>query len=128
MKKKEIKKYIELNKQFNVKCEKIKKIIETLPSSSLPNYKGDIFYADYFYIISDTNLVGWHGNDRYRGYLSGHFPIEYLSLTDEELKAIVDKKQRELREEQLAKDAEVEKKKKEERKKLFEELKKEFES
>ena len=92
MKKKEIKKYIELDKQFNVKCEKIKKIIETLPSSSLPNYKGDIFYADYFYIISDTNLVGWHGNDRYRGYLSGHFPIEYLSLTDEELKAIVDKK------------------------------------
>ena len=91
------------------------------------NTKGDISYADYFYIISDTNLVDWHGNDRY-GYLSGHFPIEYLSLTDEELKAIVDKKQRELREEQSAKDAEVNKKKKEERRKLFEELKKEFES
>lgn len=123
----EIKTFNELYRKFQKECERVKEVLSTLPHQ----IGGDIYLADYFYRICDMDMddaVLWIGYDETYEEVNGSFPLEYLSLTDDELKAIVDEEKRKFEEEQLAKRAEADKKEKEIRKELYEQLKKEFES
>lgn len=89
MKKDDLKKYTELYNKFLEDCDRVVNILK-----QAPEYKNKIDFADKFVLEDDT--VVWEGDEywNYGGheYHSGNFPSEYLTMSDEELKKIVDKK------------------------------------
>ena len=89
MEKSDLKKYTELYNKFLEDCDRVANILK-----QAPEYKNDIDFADKFVLEDDT--VFWEGDEywNYGGheYHSGNFPADYLIMSDEELKKIVDKK------------------------------------
>ena len=127
MTQKELEKYSELNEKFRSDCTRVAEILSDLKEPK--QYDGcDITYADNFYLCGED--VSWNGDEywSYGGheYHSGYFPKEYLTMTDDELRAIVEKENKKYAEEQEAKKKAKEEEKKAERLRQYEELKKEF--
>ena len=125
MKKADLEKYSELNEEFIRECDRVADIIKDMPL-----YKNDIEFADKF-VLEGDGTVFWDGDEYWsRGgheYHSGCFPAEYLTMTDDELLAVVEKKideHNKLVEEKHKKKAEEEKAA---RRAEYEKLKKEFE-
>lgn len=89
MEKSDLNKFAELYNKFIEDCNRV---IDILRYS--PEYENDIEFADKFVLEDDT--VFWNGDEywSYGGheYHSGTFPAEYLTMSDKELKQIVDKK------------------------------------
>ena len=89
MEKSDLNKFSELYNKFIEDCNRV---IDILRYS--PEYENDIEFADKFVLEDDT--VFWNGDEywSYGGheYHSGTFPAEYLTMSDKELKQIVDKK------------------------------------
>lgn len=119
----EIKAYTELNEKFIKDCERVKKIF-----TDLEDVGGYIHFADTFYCEDDE--VAWHGVEtgsyQYYEEHNGYFPIKYLSFTDDELRKVVEKENKEYRRMLEKERKEKEKAETEKRRKLFETLKKEF--
>ena len=126
MTKDEIKQYIELCDKFEDECYRVRTILSESKKRCYPN---DIRWADKF-VIEHDNVV-WEGCEtwNYGGerYHNGMFDLNYLTMTDDELRKVVekeniewDKEQKEMKEKSdvLAKRA---------RMKQYELLKKEFE-
>ena len=123
----EIKQYIRLCDKFEDECYRVRTILtESKKRTISPN---DITWADKFTIEHDN--VMWEGYETwsYGGELwhNGMFDLSYLTMTDDELRKVVekenlewDKEQKEMKEKRdvLAKRA---------RRKQYELLKKEFE-
>ena len=123
----ELKKYSELNNKFISDCERVAKILSDLKEPK--QYDGcDITYAGDFYLCGAD--VEWSGDEywNYGGHEhhSGSFPKEYLTMTDDELKAIVEKENKEYNEKKEAEKKAKEDKDRAERFRRYEELKKEF--
>lgn len=124
MKKADLEKYSELQEEFIRECDRVVDIVK-----HAPEYKNDIDFADKFVLEDDT--VDWEGDEywNYGGheYHSGSFPAEWLTMSDDELLYIVEKKIDEYNkmvEEKHKKKAEEEKAA---RRAEYEKLKKEFE-
>ena len=123
----ELKKYSELNEKFRSDCKRAAEILSDLKE---PKQSGgcDITYAKDFYLYGVD--IHWSGDEywNYGGheYHSGDFPKEYLTMTDDELRAIVEKENKKYAEEQETKNKAKEEEKKAERLRQYEELKKEF--
>lgn len=126
MTKDEIKQYIELCDKFEDECYRVRTILSESKKRCYPN---DIRWADKF-VIEHDNVV-WEGCEtwNYGGerYHNGMFDLNYLTMTDDELRKVVekeniewDKEQKEMKEKSdvLAKRA---------RMKQYELLKNEFE-
>ena len=122
----ELKQYIQLSDKFEDECDRVRIILSESKKRCFPN---DIRFADKFTIEHDN--VMWEGceTSMYGGesLYSGMFDLNYLTMTDDELRKVVerenlewDKEQKEIKEkgEELAKKA---------RRKQYELLKKEFE-
>lgn len=127
MTQKELEKYSELNSIFEDDCSRVANILSKLEKPK--RYDGcDITYADNFTLCGAE--VDWTGDEywNYGGHEhhSGSFHKEYLTMTDDELNAIVDEENRKYHEELEA--AEKSKKAEDRAKRLkqYQELKKEF--
>ena len=123
----EFEKYSELNDKFINDCERVAKILSGLKEPK--QHDGcDITYADNFCLCGAD--VDWSGDEYWsRGgheHHSGCFPAEYLTMTDDELKAIVEKENKKYDEKKEAEKKIKEDKDRAERFKKYEELKKEF--
>ena len=92
MKKTDLEKYTKLNEEFLSECDRVASILKDAPEYQ--RECGNISFANCFTLEDDT--VDWEGDEywNYGGheYHSGCFPAEYLTMSDEELKKIVDKK------------------------------------
>ena len=124
----EIKNYCELNNKFEDECYRVCKILEGL--ERIKNSDGhDIRFAEEFVVDGDDIL--WSGEEtwQYGGYEyhTGSFPVKYLTMTDDELKAVVDEDNKLFHQEakeDIRQKEEVEKAK---RREEYERLRKEFE-
>lgn len=123
MKKNELVKLIELDRKFKEDCERVAAILEGIKDKG--NY---ICFAHTFRI--EDGEVYWEGDEwgsyQYHEEHDGYFPLEYLTMSNEELEKIVEERNTELQ-------REIEKKEKEknawDRKaklELYEKLKKEL--
>ena len=92
MKKTDLEKYTKLNEEFLSECDRVASILKDAPEYQTEC--GNISFANCFTLEDDT--VDWEGDEywNYGGheYHSGSFPAEYLTMSNEELKKIVDKK------------------------------------
>lgn len=79
----EINAYAELSEKFNNDCDRVAKILGQFKVFA-KNWADNINYADNFTINGDS--VKWEGLDFDNDYISGSFPVEYLSMTDSEVK------------------------------------------
>ena len=125
MKIEEINRFKEFYDQFENDCNRVASILSGIKKK----WCGcDSAYAETF-TIDDDNVM-WEGDEywNYGGHEhhSGNFPIEYLAMTDDELKEIVEKENEKYDEEVRAKKAIEEARETEARHKKYEELKKEF--
>lgn len=123
MTREEIKLYNELDTKFNEAAEKAVKILR---KSRKREHEG-IAEASEFKIYDDE--VYWKGVISCRGEqdeVDGFFPLDYLSMTDEELEEAVKKENEEY--ERFLNDEEKKKQDREKNKrlKMYNELKKEF--
>lgn len=103
MKKEELNQLQDLYGKFEKDADRVARILR---GSKKQTYCGDdINYADEFRV--DGDLVRWEGDEygsyQYHEVHSGVFPLEYLSMTDDELNKIVEQENREYEEEQEAK-------------------------
>ncbi len=124
MQKKDLEQYQKLHDEFVSECKRVAKILSNL-ENSFPN--DNIAFAETFEPAGVE--VSWTGYDSYCGetdYYSGYFPIEYLTMTDDELNKIVEKKNKEWEAEQERREKAKAAQEKEKRKAKYEELKKEF--
>lgn len=128
MKKEDLEKYSELNKEFNKDCRRVVNIL--VGARSLHEENNDISFANNFLPTKDGKIY-WEGEEHwnYGGYEfhSGYFSAEYLTMADEELKAIVEKMNQEYYKEQEQKEKENEEVERKKRLAVYEKLKKEFE-
>ena len=127
MEQKELEAYKALNSKFIKECLRVCNILCGITRYMLTDNR-DISYAETFEINGDD--IEWSGYEYFRGenyYHYGSFPAYYLTMSDDELKKIVEadnmKYNKEKEEEQKKKEA----KEKECRRKQYEELKEEFE-
>ena len=98
----ELKQYRRLHKRFVADCKRVAKF---LSDYSYFCKDGNVFYATSFEVNSDK--VHWSYDDYcYEGY----FPLEYLTMTKEQLEEDADKRERMFREKKW---------KKEDRRKMF---------
>lgn len=123
----ELEKYSELNKKFRNDCERIAEILSDLKEPK--QHDGcNITYADNFCLCGTD--VDWSGDEywNYGGYEhhSGSFPKEYLTMTDDEIRAIVEKENMKYDEKKEAEKKTKEDEDRAERFRQYEELKKEF--
>jgi len=123
----ELKRYSELNNKFISDCKRIAKILSGLEEPK--QHEGcDITYANDFCLCGAC--VDWSGDEywNYGGheYHSGSFPEEYLTMTDDEIIAIVEKENMKYDEKKKAAKKIREEKDRAKRFKQYEELKKEF--
>jgi len=128
MTQKEIKQYIELSDKFENECYRVRTVL--LGSKKHTVDPHDITWADKFTIEQDN--VVWEGNERwnYGGerWHNGMFPLSYLTMTDNELRKIVDKEDVEWEKEQKEQEEKCKELAKKVRRKQYELLKKEFET
>lgn len=93
MKKTDLEKYAKLNEEFLSECDRVANILKDAPEYQTEC--GNISFANCF-TLDDDNDVHWEGDEywNYGGHEhhDGYFPAEYLTMSDEELKKIVDKK------------------------------------
>ena len=128
MNKEELKKLIELQDKFDGECYRVCSILR---DSKERIYKecGNISWASAFEIENDN--VVWKGHETwaYGGeeFHSGYFPIEYLTKSDAELRAIVRMENKEYDSRRKNEEIHREELAKEMRRKQHEKLKKEFE-
>lgn len=124
MTKKDLEQYQKLHDEFVSECERVAKILSNLEDS----YPYDnTAFAETFEPCGVE--VSWAGYDIHCGetdYYNGYFPIEYLTMTDDELNKIVEKKNEERKAEQERREKAKAAQEKEWRKAKYEELKKEF--
>lgn len=123
MQKKDLEQYQKLHDEFVSDCERVAKILSNLKDSSYDNTG----FADTFESVGAE--VHWIGYDSYCGetdYYYGYFPVEYLTMTDDELLKIVEKENEEWEAKQEKDKQEKAAQEKEKRKAKYEELKKEF--
>ena len=123
----EIKQYISLYDKFEDECYRVRTIL--LGSKKHTVDPCDITWADKFTIEQDN--VIWEGTERwnYGGEQLhyGMFPLSYLTMTDDELRKIVERENFEWDKEQKEQKEKDEERSKEARRKQYELLKKEFE-
>ena len=125
MQKKDLEQYQKLHDEFVSDCERVAKILSNLEEESFLN--DNTAFAETFESVGTE--VHWTGSDSYCGetdYYDGYFPIEYLTMTDDELNKIVEKKNEEWEAEQERRNKEKAAQEKEKRKAKYEELKAEF--
>ena len=129
MKKEQIEEYIRLNEMFWEECYRVCGIL----AGQLDDEYGEGMSRVKcfgFEIVGNDDRVGWEGSVEYRGEsenYSGSFPLAYLTLSDDELKKIVELRNQLYQHLKAEKRAEEEEKQRLSRKKLYEKLKKEFE-
>ena len=122
MTKEELKLYQEYDQKFRDACEKA--------CAALTSYEHDYNYADADSCVIDDNKK--YVQVKCSGYNRGwweefyRFPIEMLTMTDEELTTYVDDMIRERTRKELEKKAETEKMKEEAERELFQKLKKKY--
>ena len=126
MKKENLKNFKETYTEFINDCDPVANILSNVKEYQKPSFNCNPAFADTFTIVGDD--IFWVGEEnwRYGERHYGNFPLEYLTMTDEELQKIVDKMN-----EEYDKKQETLKKEKEEREKAkrladYEKLKKEF--
>ena len=123
MEKTDLNKFAELYNKFIEDCNRVADILKYAPE-----YEKDIDFADEFVLEGDD--VFWEGDEywNYGGheYHSGTFPAEYLTMSDKELKGIVDKKIEEYNKRQEEKKRLRREAEKEARRKEYEKLRAEF--
>lgn len=123
MTREEIKLYDELDTKFNKAAEKAVQILR----KSRKREREGIAEASEFKIYDDE--VYWKGVISCRGEqecVDGFFPIDYLSMTDEELEEAVKKENEEYERFLNNKEKEKQEREKNKRLKMYNELKKEF--
>ncbi len=122
MNKKDLETYKKLQEEFIHECDRVAQILRGATECR------DMVYAENF--ILEEESVFWSGDEywSYGGheYHSGYFDADYLTMTDEELKAIVDKMNQEYRKKQEKKEKEIEEAERKKRFAEYEKLKKEF--
>lgn len=93
MTKEQIEQYESLNKIFQEDCERIAKVLSDYDVFTKRWETSDITYAQNFSICGVD--VDWNGDEywNYGGheYHSGSFPVSYLSMTENELRAAAEK-------------------------------------
>lgn len=123
----ELEKYSELNNKFRSDCERVAEILSDLEEPKKHDGR-DITYANDFYLCGAD--VDWSGDEywNYGGHEhhSGSFPKEYLTMTGDEIRAIVENENKKYAERKEAAKKIKEDKARAERFKRYEELKKEF--
>ena len=126
MTKEEIKQYIRLCDKFENECYRVCTILSESKKRCFPN---DIKYADKFTI--EHNNVIWEGQETwsYGGeqWHNGTFDLIFLTMTDDELRKIVERENLEWDKEQKEQKEKGEELSKKARRKQYELLKKEFE-
>lgn len=123
MTREEIKLYNELDTKFNEAAEKA---VQILKKSRKREPEG-IAEANEFKIYDDE--VYWKGVISCRGEqdgVDGFFPLDYLSMTDEELEEAVKKENEEYERFVNNKEKEKQESEKNKRREMYEKLKKEF--
>jgi len=124
MEKNDLNKFAELYNKFLEDCDRVTNILRYAPE-----YEKDIDFADKF-VLEDDDTVFWEGDEywNYGGheYHSETFPAEYLTMSDKELKQIVDTKIEEYEKRQEEKKRLRAKAEKEARRKEYEKLRAEF--
>lgn len=122
----ELAQYVELREKFENECNRVCDIIKN--SKKRHGKCHDIRYAERFSLCD--NSVEWEGDEywSYGGHdeHSGSFPSDFLTMSDEELRKIVEKENEEWEEIQERRHKEKAVQEKERRKAQYEELKKEF--
>lgn len=124
----EIKQYIRLCDKFEDECYRVRTILTESKKRTIdPN---DIRWADKF-IIEHNNVV-WEGRETwsYGGekWHNGMFDLNYLTMTDDELRQVVERENLEWDKEQKEMKEKGEELSKRLRRKQYELLKKEFEN
>ena len=123
----EIKQYIKLYDKFEDECYRVSRILlESKKRTIEPN---DITFADKFTI--EHNNVIWEGRETWswggEQWHNGMFDLNYLTMTDDELRKVVERENLEWDKEQKEQKERDEEHAKKMRKKQYELLKKEFE-
>jgi hypothetical protein len=106
----EVKTLSELYHKFAAECERVGKIICHI-CWDITSYYEDAEECDMWKINGD--LVIGTGQDKYGDGLYCEFPLKYLTMSDDELTTMINKKNADYREEQRKKKEEEEKKKQE---------------
>lgn len=100
MNKEELSQLVELYSKFEKDAERVSRILRK--SKKQTCQYGNINYADQFRIDGDS--VSWEGDEygsyQYHEVHSGNFPLEYLTMSDEDLNKIVDQENRDYEEEE----------------------------
>ena len=127
MKKEELEKFKELYPLFDKEVRRVADILSNVTEYQERDGSNPAF-ADKFVLEGDD--VYWEGDEywRFQGHEehSGWFPIDYLSMTDKELRAIVDDMNAKYEGEKKKKKEEKEARLREQRKAEYERLKEEF--
>lgn len=127
MNKNDLKNFKELYDKFIEDCNRVTHILTNSKERTMHEC-GDIYYAETFTLVGD--YVNWEGDEywQFQGHEhhSGYFPVEFLTMTDDELMKIVDKENNEYNKKQEAKQKEKEEYEKAKRLAEYEKLKKEF--
>lgn len=126
MTKEELAQYVELCDKFENECNRVCDIITN--SKTRHGECEDIRYAEKFRLADDS--VEWEGDEywSYGGHEehSGDFPADFLTMSDDELRKIVEKENEEWEAKQEKKRREKEEREKARRLAEYEKLKKEF--
>lgn len=123
MNKQDLKQLSTLYSEFEKECQRVADIL-----SNLENHNGEVMYATEF--KPGGNIVIWSGHDTFwheTTYYYGDFPLEYLTMTDDELKEIVEKENEAHRKKEDEDEKKKEEAEKAKRREEYEKLKKEFE-
>lgn len=127
MKKEELEKFKNLYPLFIKEAERVAKILSNVKKYQ-KSYSSNPKFADKFTL--EDNDVCWEGDEywAFQGHEehSGYFPIEYLSMTDDEIWNIVNDMNTKYDEEERKKKEEKEESLRKQRKAEYERLKKEF--
>lgn len=108
----EINTYVELDKKFKEECERVTEILMDADIYSETGRTDNPCYADEYSVMD--KWIQWHSSDRTQ---SGCFPVDYLRMTEDELKNVVQR---------MDDDYKRAKEEREARHKLYLELKREF--
>ena len=126
MKKEELAQYVVLCEKFENECNRVCNILKD--SKNRHGNCEDITYAERFHLSDDS--VAWKGDEywSYGGheYHSGYFPVDFLTMSDDELLKIVEKENEEWEAEQEKKRREAKEMERAKRLAEYEKLKKEF--
>jgi len=129
MKKEELEKLKNLYPLFIKDAELVAKILSNVKKYQ-ESCSSNPLFADKFTL--EDNEVYWEGDEygKYQGHEehSGYFPIEYLSMTDEEIWTIVNDMNTKYEEEKKKKKKEEEESLRKQRMAEYERLKKEFDT